>query len=58
MSWLCAWCAVYGKFPVSEAYRPDDEKGVLTADGEKICKRCADNWHEGKKDNDAKRKEV
>jgi len=43
MSWLCAWCAMFGKFPISEAYRPDDEEGVMTADGEKICKTCATN---------------
>jgi len=48
MSWLCAWCAMFGKFPISEAYRPDDEEGVMTAGGEKICKTCATNWYEGK----------
>ena len=53
MPWLCAWCAIYGKFPVSEAYRPDDEEGIITADGEKICKTCAENWHEGKEKADA-----
>ena len=58
MSWLCAWCAVYGKYPVSEAYRPDEEEGVITANGEKICTSCASNWHEGKKDDDAKRKKA
>jgi len=50
MSWLCAWCARHGKYPISEAYRPDDEEGVLTADGEKICKTCATNWSEGKEE--------
>lgn len=54
MSWLCAWCATHGKHPISEAYRPDDEEGVLTQDGEKICKICATNWRAGK-DEDKRR---
>ncbi len=52
MPWLCAWCKIYGKFPVSEAYRPDDEEGVLTEDGELICATCAENWHKGKGQSD------
>jgi hypothetical protein len=39
---------MYGKFPLSEAWRPDDEEGVITADGKKICKTCAQKWYEGK----------
>jgi len=49
MTWLCEWCAIYGKFPTSEAYRPDDEESVITQDGEKICQRCATNWQRAKK---------
>jgi hypothetical protein len=48
MPWLCSWCAIYGKFPLSEAYRPDDEKPVITKDKEKICQTCAKKWYEGK----------
>jgi len=55
MSWLCAWCAIYGKHPISKAYRPDDEEGVMTAEGEKICKTCAENWYKGREAENKKR---
>ena len=48
--WLCAWCAIYGKYPVEAAVHPASEKGVLTADNEVICQSCATNWAEGKKE--------
>jgi len=50
MPWLCEWCAIFGKFPPSAAWRPDDEEPVITADGEKICSTCATNWERGKKE--------
>ena len=48
MSWLCAWCATNGKYPVEEAYRPDDEEPVITAEGEMICQSCANNYRKGR----------
>ena len=47
MSWLCDWDAIYGIWPVSEAWRPDDEEPVITAEGDKICQRCAKKWWDG-----------
>jgi len=44
MPWLCEWCRIYGKWPVSEAYRPDDEEPVITAEGDKICQSCYEKW--------------
>lgn len=49
MTWLCDWCKIYGKFPVSKAWQPDNVEPVITKDGEKICPDCAKAWLEGKK---------
>jgi hypothetical protein len=46
--WLCDWCAIYGKFPVSEAYRPDSEEPVVTQEGNRICHSCAKKYYEAK----------
>ncbi len=49
MSWICAWEQIYGVYPTSRATKPDDEPFVITAEGDKICKKCADTWQEGRK---------
>ena len=62
MPWLCEWCRIYGKFPVCEAYRPDDEEPVITAEGDNICKSCYDKWRAAKeqaqKETERERKKV
>ena len=47
MPWLCVWDAIYGITPPSKAWRPDDEEPVITAEGDKICQRCAKKWRDG-----------
>ena len=48
--WLCWWHFIYGNVNHAEAFRPDSEEPVITADGEKICQKCADTYWTARKD--------
>ena len=54
---LCAWDAMFGIFPPSEAYRPDDEVGAIDSDGNWICDRCVKKYKRAKAEAEG-RKEV
>jgi hypothetical protein len=55
--WLCDWCAINGKYPVSEAYRPDTEEPVVTQEGNKICQSCAAKYYKAKAEAEREEKE-
>jgi len=46
---ICAWCAIYGKHPVSLCWRPDNEVGSKDINGAWICDACTKAWKEGRK---------
>jgi hypothetical protein len=41
---------MYGVYPLSKAQRPDSEEPVITADGKKICQRCAAKYRQAKEE--------
>ena len=47
---LCSWCAIFGRYPVEDAWRPDDEEGAYDIEGNWICDTCKKHYDEGREE--------
>jgi len=45
---LCSWGKIYGRYPVEDAWRPDDEVGAIDSEGNWICDTCLKHYREGR----------